>query len=209
MLSKGHYVGTIAAALCLISLPSLLGVGISFHPDGSIEGSSLSGWHPWGQAEWKVIDGELTGKAKPGGAGGWLVLDKSLQDVGINASFRCGEGCQSGVLFRAEKTPAGWKGVFISLAPGATGTFRVTLDAYGRILTRERLRVQAGQLAMLPHLIPTRRRVRAAAGVLREEPVGAVARRRFCRLPALMPRIKAATGISLKPCSISTSFVRR
>src|SRR5690242_7131534 len=95
MLLKGPHVAVITAALCLVSLPSLFGVGVSFHPDGSIEGSSLSGWRPWGQAEWKVTDGELTGTAKPGGAGGWLVLDKSLQDVGINASFRCGEGCQS------------------------------------------------------------------------------------------------------------------
>src|SRR4051794_8509048 len=112
-------------------MPFLFGVGASFQPDGGIKGSALSGWHPLGDADWKVVNGEVTGTAKPGAAGGLLVLDKSLQDVGVNASFRCGEGCKSGVLFRLEKTATGWKGVLVSLAPGDTGPFRVTLDRDG------------------------------------------------------------------------------
>ncbi len=159
MFSKSLYAVATAAALCLSSLPLLFGVGASFHPDGAIKGSSLAGWHTLGQAEWKAVNGDLAGTAKPGSAGGWLILDKSMQDVGINASFRCGEGCRSGVLFRAEKTPSGWKGVFISLAPGDTGPFRVTLDTDGKILTRERLRAQGGQVRYAPPLDPN-----AAAG---------------------------------------------
>lgn len=167
MFSKSLYATPVAAALCLSSLPLLFGVGASFHPDGAIKGSSLAGWHTLGQAEWKASNGEVTGTAKAGSGGGWLVLDGSMQDVGINASFRCSEGCRSGVLLRAEKTPTGWKGIFISLAPGDTGPFRVTLDAEGKILTRDRLRAQGGQVRYAPPLdpnAPTAARGRGFAG---------------------------------------------
>src|SRR5947208_10039352 len=154
MSSKRVSVIAATGTLCLGSMSLLFGVGASFHPDGTIKGSALSGWHTLGQADWKANNGEVTGTAKSGTAGGWLVLDKSFQDVGINASFRCGEGCKSGVLLRAEKTPTGWKGVFVSLAPGDTGPFRVTLDAEGGILTRDRLRPQGGQVRFAPPLDP-------------------------------------------------------
>ncbi|HTF64620.1 MAG TPA: hypothetical protein VK638_18215, partial [Edaphobacter sp.] len=60
-----------------------------FVPDSTFKGSTLTGWHTLGQADWSARDGELIGKVKPGGSGGWLVLDKSYQDVGFFASFKC------------------------------------------------------------------------------------------------------------------------
>jgi hypothetical protein len=154
MSSKRVCAIVVAATVCLGSVSVLFGVGASFRPDGAIKGSTLTGWHTLGKADWKAVNEEVTGTAKTGSAGGWLVLDKSFQDVGVNAYFRCGEGCKSGVLFRAEKTPTGWKGVFVSLAPGDTGPFRVTLDADGKILTRDRLRSQGGQVRFAPPLDP-------------------------------------------------------
>ena len=150
-------VHTIAAGLpvsmLLLSAP-LFGVGPSFKPDAIVKGSSLTGWHVLGQAAWKVQDGEITGTVKPGGQGGWLVLDHSYQDAAFNAFFRCSEGCKTGVLFRAEKTPQGMKGIFVSLSAGDVAPYRITLDAEGKELSRERLRFGGGQMRIAPPLDP-------------------------------------------------------
>src|SRR6185436_18230245 len=110
----------------------------TFVPDWTFKGSTLAGWKVLGQADWRAVDGELIGTPKAP-EGGWLVLDKSFQDVQIGADFRCTGGCKTGVLLRAEKTPTGMKGVYVSLAEGETGSFAVTLDASGKELTRNRL----------------------------------------------------------------------
>ena len=65
------------------------------------DGKTLAGWHPVGQADWRVENGEIVGTPKTP-AGGWLVLDKSYQDTGFFASFRCAAGCKTGVMLRAE-----------------------------------------------------------------------------------------------------------
>ena len=145
---------TSASAAMLLSFAPLFGGGPSFKPDATVKGSSLSGWHVLGQAAWKVQDGEITGTVKPGSQGGWLVLDRSYQDAGFYASFRCGEGCKTGVLLRAEKTPHGTKGIFVSLAAGDVAPYRITLDADGRELSRERLRFGGGMSRIAPPLDP-------------------------------------------------------
>jgi hypothetical protein len=104
------------------------------------KGSTLTGWHPIGEADWHAANGEIVGTAKPGAAGGWLMLDKSLQDVAVFTSFKCAADCKAGLLLRAEKTADGMKGVFISLAADDLNAYHVTLDANGKELTRERLR---------------------------------------------------------------------
>jgi len=73
------------------------------------------------------------------------VLDRSCQDIGFFASFRCEGNCNTGVLLRAQKTATGMKGIYVSLTPGDLGSYRVTLDGEGRELSRERLRPAAGQ----------------------------------------------------------------
>src|SRR6185437_2069335 len=55
--------------------------GASFLADHVFSGSELTGWHTFGQADWRAENGEIVGKAHAGGNGGWLVLDKSYQDV--------------------------------------------------------------------------------------------------------------------------------
>ena len=81
--------------------------GPSFIPDTTFANTStLTGWHVLGPATWRVDNRELVGTPKES-AGGWLVLDRSLQDVSLFASFRCAQGCETGVLLRAEKTAGG------------------------------------------------------------------------------------------------------
>src|ERR1017187_784901 len=88
----------------------------TFIPDSVFKGSNLTGWHVLGQAYWQAQNGELVGTVKEGG--GWLVLDQSYQDVALHTLFKCTGGCKTGVLFRAEKTAEGMKGVFVSIADG-------------------------------------------------------------------------------------------
>src|SRR5882757_8817074 len=111
----------------------------NFIPDTTFKASSLAGWHSLGQADWSAQNGELAGKAKPGGNGGWLVLDKSYQDIGFFASFHCTGECKTGVLLRAEKTADGMKGLYVSLTGEDLSLNRVTLDPEGKELTREKL----------------------------------------------------------------------
>lgn len=129
---------------------ALVAVGVyasgahDFQPDATFKGSTLTGWHPIGQAEWKAENGEII--ARPGAGGGWLALDKSLQDLQFFASVRCGEGCKSGLLLRAAKTPdGGMRGVFVSLAGGDFASYVLTVDAQGNEVGREKLAAPAGR----------------------------------------------------------------
>ena len=71
------------AAACTIALVLRVGAADppNFKPDGVFKGSALAGWHVVGDADWTAQNGELVGTAKPGTNGGWLVMDKSFQDV--------------------------------------------------------------------------------------------------------------------------------
>ncbi len=112
----------------------------NFKPDGAFTGSALTGWHVVGDADWSAQNGEIIGKAKPGTNGGWLVLDKSFQDVQLYLNYKCTGECKSGVLLRAKKAADGsMTGVFVSLADGDTGYYSVALDASGKETSRDRL----------------------------------------------------------------------
>jgi hypothetical protein len=134
---------TAVAALLVAALYAA--VPPAFIPDSTFQGSSLTGWHVLGQADWRAENGELIGKPR-NEAGGWLVLDKSYQDIGFFASFRCTGACKTGVLFRMEKIERGLKGTYVSLTKGDMGSYTVTLDEQGREMTRERLRPATGQI---------------------------------------------------------------
>jgi hypothetical protein len=139
----------LVATLGALSTVPLAGTRSTFVPDWTFKGSTLAGWHVLGAADWKAIDGELVGTPRSAD-GGWLVLDKSFQDVEFGADFKCVGACRTGVLLRAEKTPTGMKGVFLSLDEGEVGGYAVTLDANGKILTRERLRPGGGLMRVAP-----------------------------------------------------------
>ena len=120
-------------------------VGPTFVPDVTFKGSALAGWHPVGEAAWRAEDGVIIGTPKSA-AGGWLLWDKSLQDAGLYASFKCTGGCRPGLVLRMEKTPDGMKGLMVSLTEGEQGLFRITLDAAGRETHRDKLRPAAAMI---------------------------------------------------------------
>jgi hypothetical protein len=107
--------------------------GPSFIPDGKISGSSLTGMHTLGDATWSVANGEIT--AKGGKAGGWLVSDKSYQDVGVYTAFKCQGHCDTGILVRMEKSADGIKGNFVSLKDDNMGSANVVIDSTGKLVS--------------------------------------------------------------------------
>src|SRR5690349_20116907 len=75
-----------------------------FKADAAFTGSSLANWRMVGQADWSAQNGEIVGKPKAAD-GGWLVMNKSFQDVQFFANVRCAVApCKTGLLVRAEKT---------------------------------------------------------------------------------------------------------
>jgi hypothetical protein len=123
--------------------------GPSFHPDVTFQGSELKAWHIYEEAEWSAENGELIGKPKQAG-GGWLMLDHSYQDVGLYAEFKCTGGCETGVLFRAEKTPDGMKGIYVALSDPDLPAYSVAIDAQGKIVQRTQLRHGGGLERIAP-----------------------------------------------------------
>jgi hypothetical protein len=115
----------------------------------TFQGSELKAWHIYGEAEWSAENGELVGKPKQAG-GGWLMLDHSYQDVGLYAEFKCTGGCETGVLFRAEKTPDGMKGIYVALSDPDLPTYGVAIDAQGKIVERTQLRHGGGLERIAP-----------------------------------------------------------
>ena len=122
----------------------------NFVPDVTFKGGDLSGWRSLGDAKWRAENGEII--ATPNGGSGWLILEKSYQDVAFFSEFRCAPGCTMGLLFRAEKTAdGGLKGIFVSLNAADAASYHVTLDAQGKETSRERLRpAGGGQVRVAP-----------------------------------------------------------
>ncbi len=135
-------------AALLSSVPGFA-TGPSFHPDTTFSGSNLNGWHTFGQAAWRAEKGEVIGTPKQGAAG-WLVLDRSYQDIGVFTQFRCTGACDTGVLLRAEKTTTGMKGIYVALSDPDLPAYSVTVDAQGQIVERNKLRRGGGLERIAP-----------------------------------------------------------
>jgi hypothetical protein len=97
-------------------------------------------------------NGLLTGTPEPSGAGGWLIMDRSYQDVELFTKFQCAPGCETGVLFRMQKTPdGGMKGTYASLSEGDVIKFySVTTDGNGKFTERSPLRAGGGKERVAP-----------------------------------------------------------
>lgn len=80
-------------------------------PDYLFQGGALSGWTPVGDVDWRVENGEIVARPRPGGAGGFLVLDRPLQDVAAFTEFRCASPCEAGLLVRIARNGQGLEGV--------------------------------------------------------------------------------------------------
>src|SRR4051812_38187670 len=112
-MSKRIVVVIVLAVSALFSI--LFAATHDFLPDFVIRKSSLDGWRTMGNAQWSANNGEILGTSHDKD-GGWLVLDKSYQDVQFYTEFRCAARCDAGVLLRAERTTdGGLKGVYVSL----------------------------------------------------------------------------------------------
>ena len=143
MYRRGAFLAAVAVVAAAFA-PVGHGASTNFVPDVVFTGSSLTGWQPIGESSWRAENGEIIGTPK-GAAGGWLLANRSYQDVAVFASFRCAAGCQTGVLLRAERTAdGGVKGVFVSLNEGDLAAYRVTLDRQGNQTSKERLRGPGG-----------------------------------------------------------------
>jgi hypothetical protein len=133
----------------------IFAVGPSFIPDRTFKGSTLTGWHTLGSADWRAENGEIVGKPKSA-QGGWLVMDEGLQDAGLYASFESTGGSKPGIMLRLQKAADGYKGQFVSLAEGDQHLYRVTLDGAGRETHRDRLRPAAAMIRFgQPPVTPT------------------------------------------------------
>ena len=130
MSNKRLYIAIAATtvAICIIG-SAVFAASQNFRPDVIFKGSSLTGWHKLGQADWRADNGEII--ASPKESGDWLMLDKGYQDIAFYASFLCVGACQTGVLLRAEKIAGGMKGIYVSLAGGDIAGSRSGDGAHG------------------------------------------------------------------------------
>ncbi len=134
-MSRKILVSVLAGIFLLLT--AILAAPRDFMPDFTFQGSSLTGWHALGQADWTATNGEIIGAPKSGD-GGWLVLDKGYQDLELYTEFRCAGACTAGILLRAEKTPdGGLKGIYVQ--PGEANTFEIALNAQGKEVSRAAL----------------------------------------------------------------------
>jgi hypothetical protein len=135
-------------ATCL-TLPRA-GANKNFVPDWTFHGSSLETARSIGNADWRAENGEIIGTPKTA-EGGWLILDRPLQDVQFASTFRCTGGCRAGVMLRAQKTPQGMQGVYMALpeAESPAAAFALTIDSQGREVKRQALNRGNGTVRFL------------------------------------------------------------
>jgi hypothetical protein len=118
----------------------------TFAPDWTFKGSALTGMQQVGQATWRAENGEIIG-TPTSPDGGWLLLDKGYQDVQFAASYRCSAGCTAGVMVRSEKGADGTRGVYTLISGNERSTAALTVDAQGKITSREPLTRSGGSMA--------------------------------------------------------------
>jgi 3-keto-disaccharide hydrolase/FG-GAP-like repeat len=149
-MGKNIVCAILAAAGALLMLPRA-GANKNFVPDWTFKGSSLSSAHILGSADWRAENGEIVGTPKAP-EGGWLILDKPLQDVQFATTLRCTGGCRTGVMLRAQSMKDGIQGIYVALPDGTNpaAAFALKLDAQGREVSREPLRRGGGTVRFIP-----------------------------------------------------------
>lgn len=127
------------------------GRSVSLKPEYAFKGSTLTGWHTMGNADWKANNGVITAKAN---GTGYLISDKSFQDVSMRTLYKPDANTEIGFLFRLEKTADGWQGFMVSSKGSETGSYKVKLDAQGKEISREKLRNVSGIIRQAPVVDP-------------------------------------------------------
>src|SRR5262249_25652701 len=104
-------------------------------------------WRSVGHANWRAENGQIVATPQTP-EGGWLIFDKSYQDVDLYTEFRCAAQCDVGVMTRAERTSdGGMKGGYVSLADG--DSYDLTLNVDGKELSRAKLPRATAQFARM------------------------------------------------------------
>jgi hypothetical protein len=124
------------------------GRGLSFQPDQTFKGSALTGWNSLGTATWKANNGEIS--VNPNGGTALLTSTKSFQDVAINLLIKAAPGTEAGVMVRMEKTGTGYKALLVAVKDGDAASYRVTMDAQGKELSRSELRTAGNIIRVAP-----------------------------------------------------------
>jgi hypothetical protein len=137
----------VAAGIAMLMRPAA--ANRNFVPDWSFHGSSLGAFRTLGDADWRVENGEIVGVPRAA-AGGWLILDKPLEDVQFASTFRCAGGCKAGVMLRTQSTPEGIRGIYVALPDGENpaASFALKLDPQGREVNREPLNRAGGMIRL-------------------------------------------------------------
>jgi Domain of Unknown Function (DUF1080)/FG-GAP-like repeat len=122
----------------------------NFLPDWSFQGSSLRAFRTLGDVDWRAENGEIVGVPR-NPAGGWLILDRPLQDTQFAATFRCTGACKAGVLLRAQTTAEGMQGAYVAFPEGQNpaGAFALKLDVQGHEISREPLKRAGGMVRLM------------------------------------------------------------
>ncbi|RYY29736.1 MAG: DUF1080 domain-containing protein, partial [Sphingobacteriaceae bacterium] len=124
------------------------GRGLSFIPDYTFKGSALTGWAGIGTNKWQAANGEI--KVNPNGGNAVLASVRSFQDVGVNLLVKATPGTEAGVLVRLQRSAEGYKGILVALTDSDAVSYRITLAADGKELSRERLRPAGNIIRVAP-----------------------------------------------------------
>ena len=197
---KKIFCGILAlAGLILVLSPAL--ANKNFVPDWTFKGSVLGQWKTLGAATWRAENGEIVGTPKSP-EGGWLIMDKPLQDTQFGATFRCTGGCKAGVMLRTQTTAQGIQGAIVALPDGQNpgAAFAVKLDPQGREVSREALPRANGTVRVLADATAGGRGGAGAGQAQRRRGAPAQADRRLRRSAA-----GAARGRSGRTCGAAAA----
>jgi hypothetical protein len=146
--------GIVIAGIGLLVRP--VAANRNFVPDWTFTGSSIAAFRTLGDADWRAENGEIVGRPRSA-AGGWLILDRSLEDVEFASTYLCTGGCRTGIMVRTKTSAEGIRGVYVSLPDGENpaGAFALKLDPNGHELSREPLHPAGGMVReYVPHTTP-------------------------------------------------------
>lgn len=76
-------------------------------PDTIYSGEMIDGLPAGGEVDWHIEGKDIVARPRPGGRGGWLLLDRPLQDVAAYVEFKCANPCDAGLVVRAARTDGG------------------------------------------------------------------------------------------------------
>ena len=106
----------------------------TFVPARTFDAKSMAGVQPQ-SGRWRVQGGEYVGVVGQGGSA-LLLLDITTQDIAAMASFRCGPGCEPGIVIHAESDGDRTAGILYSFGEGKVGGHHIVLDAMGKAIER-------------------------------------------------------------------------